>query len=367
MFEYLTKLFGFVVGTDDDEKADDDNYCDAPKSTGLCGFSYLFKKKRIEFDDQFSFTIHYFTTNEVWLAANPFAAGLGFKNTDQAVDEVVDARYKSTIDQLLFNNSNSSSNLVCVNKHGVLQLLDHIDFPNKAEFTAWLIENVFTELEGKLVTTSSIDEKLGKMLKAVDGIKQHNDEMARTSEQFKSQVIERFELFDRRIAELNEKMTMFDNVDDLYRRLRDHHRNLAPNQNLRRPSFLSSVCSSPSDPQANAVDRNHYNNDLTRYETVRFPRDTSKHPRLSVFVKPAEDGTKLAFLTSQQRRHGALKRKFNDMEMIYDNVHPNPQLAIQCINEELDLKNFDYRKQTRRILHMNCSVDTAKSFINENL
>ncbi|ACI28723.1 38.7K protein [Agrotis ipsilon multiple nucleopolyhedrovirus] len=375
MFEFIVNLFGGSGGGD--KGGDESSGVVANKSGLLCGFSYLFKKKRIRFDEQFSFTIHYLFNDEIWLAANAFAAGVGFSDPAEAVRQFVDSKYKCSLNQLVFNvggggggggeDNNAEEGLVCVNKHGVLQLLDQIDFDNKAEFMAWLIENVYAELENKFLP-SPIDEKLNKMLTAVDDIKQHNDELARTNEHFKSQVIERIEMFDRRIAQLNDKMVMFENVDELYRRLREHHRTTTAStssaaRHLRHPSFLSASDVGGGD----SGDIIGENGDLCRYETVRFPRDTSKHPRLSVFVKPSESGTQLAFVASQQRRHGVLKRKYNDMEMIYDSVHPNPQLAMQCINEELDMKNFDYRKQSRRTLHINCSVDTAKSLIHENL
>lgn len=355
MFQFIHKLL-FGSGEEEEQNSTSTTATTTIKKPRLAGFSYLFKKKRLQFDEQFSFTMHYLFNDELWLAACAFADGIGYADADAAVRDHVDQKYKRSVNQLLFNSDNSQDcSVVCINKHGVLQLLDCIDFMNKAEFTAWLLDNVFVELEGKFVP-SPIDEKLTQVLKAIDGLQQHNSEMALTNEQFKSQVIEKFDAFDRRVAELNDKMAMYENVDDLYRRLREHHRTLDREQPM---SFLSS---------SDGDRRNDSNNEeCIRFDTVRFPRDTSKHPRLSVFVKPHDDGTQLAFVASQQRRHCALKRKYSDMEMIYDSVHPNPQLAMQCINEELDMKNFDYRKKSRRILHINCNVDTAKSFIQENL
>jgi prophage antirepressor-like protein len=352
MFEFLSSLFGgggaeatFVV---------DDNVCSSTsKKPKLSGFSYLFKKKRIEFDQQFRFTIHYLYNEEIWLAANSFASGIGFADPDEAVSTCVVDCYKRSLNQLVFNSDQEAS-VVCINKHGVLQLLDHIDFECKAEFTAWLIENVYCELEGKFVP-SPLDEKLNKVLAAVDGIQRHNVDAAETNERFKAQVIER-------VAELNAKMSMYENVDDLYRRLREHHRTVRPADDQRRMSFMSSSSCHPQEAATGSG-----NVETSRYENVRFPRDVTKHPRLSVFVEPHGDSTHVAFVASQQKRHGALKRKYNDMEMIYDSVHPNPQMAMQCIDEELNMKNFDYIKTTRRRMKINCNVDTVKSFIQENL
>lgn len=340
MLKFIKNLF-FVKHNDDNEESENNN-----NKSRLAGFSYLFKTKRVCFEEKFRFTIHYLFNDEIWLAAHSVAEGLGFENAQYAIGNYVNEKYKRTINQLVFNNyEQDDDSLICINKLGMLQLLDYLDFENKAEFTAWLIEDMFCQLEDKFIP-SPLDAKITKVLNTVDYIKQHNDEMLRTNEQFKSQVIERFECFNKQITELHDKISMYDNIEELYKRLQDHHGSR---------NFLVSDCS------------NHHS-DMCRYETVRFPRDASKHPRLSIFAKPSENGTtQLSFLASQQRHHNSLKRKYNDMEMIYDNIHPNPQLAMHCINEELELKNFNYTKRNRRTIVVNCSLDTAKSFINENI
>ncbi|ACI47384.1 38.7 kDa protein [Spodoptera litura nucleopolyhedrovirus II] len=363
---FFAKLFGYRRSEEEEEYEDDNNqHNETPspsrKLPSPSGFSYLFKTKRIQFDDQFSFSINYLFNDEVWIAADKLAEGLGFPDPQRAINKLVDGKYKRTINELVFNNSiNETDGLLCVNKHGVLQLIDHLDFKNKAEFTAWIIEEVYVELENKFLP-SPLDDKLNKVLAAVDTIKQHNNEASRTNDQFKNQVIERFEWFNVQISELNKKMTMLNNVDELYKRLQDYHKSTTTSRT--RLSIFSTEGNGGSGGGDDETLSSH-----TRYETVRFPRDTSKHPRLSVFVKPLEEGTtEIAFLASQQRRHNALKRKFNDMEMVYDNIHPNPQLAMHCINEELDIKQFDYTKRSRRVIHVNSPVETVKSFINENL
>lgn len=377
--KFFAKLFGYYYDDEDDNNNDIINNDERKNiSSLLSGFSYLFKTKRIQFDDQFSFTINYLFNDEVWIAGNKLAEGLGFPDPQTAIDEFVDGKYKRTINELVFNNSvNDTNGLVCVNKHGVLQLIDRLDFKNKAEFTAWIIEEVYVELENKFLP-SPIDDKLNKVLAAVDTIKQHNNEALRTNDQFKDQVIERFEWFNVQISELNKKMSMLNNVDELYKRLQDYHRSNSRSNGGGGP-LLTTIFSNNTSLSSSSSFSNENNlsgggagngmleNEHTRYETVRFPRDTSKHPRLSVFVKPSEEGTDIAFITAQQRRHNALKRKFNDMEMIYDSVHPNPQLAMHCINEELDVKQFDYTKRSRRVIHVNSPIETVKSFINENL
>nr|ADV91248.1 38.7 kDa protein [Spodoptera frugiperda multiple nucleopolyhedrovirus]AFH58979.1 38.7 kDa protein [Spodoptera frugiperda multiple nucleopolyhedrovirus]QED40217.1 38.7K [Spodoptera frugiperda multiple nucleopolyhedrovirus] len=382
LLQFLAKLFGYYDNDDDDENDHHNNEKEQEeeeqtllpkKRTGgglLAGFSYLFKSKRLKFDDQFSFTINYLFNDEVWIAGAKFAEAMGYPDPQRAIDKLVDDKYKRTINELVFNNHHDDNNsLICINKHGVVQLLDNLDFKNKAEFITWIIEDVYLELENKFIP-SPIDEKLSKVLAAVDTIKEHNSEVVRTNDEFKTQVIERFEWFNVQISELHNKVNMLNNVDDLYKRLQDYHRN-------KKQLFSDSNSSGILDINDSASFFNNNNNANTcnnngngpRYEMVRFPRDSTKHPRLSVFVKPSEDGegTEVAFLAAQQRRHGALKRKFNNMEMIYDSVHPNPLLAMHCINEELDMKQIDYTKRSRRLLKVNTSVDTVKSFINENL
>lgn len=342
MFKFLINLFF------------NNNNSEEEKKPRLAGFSYLFKAKRVCFEEKFNFTIHYLFNNEVWLAACSVAEGLGFENSQYAIENYVSEKYKRTVNQLVFNNQNDDGHdsLICINKLGVLQLLDYLDFENKAEFIAWIIEDLFCQLEDKFIP-SPLDLKITKVLNTVDYIKQHNDETVRTNDQFKSQVIERFECFNKQITELHNKISMYDNIEELYNRLQDHHGSR---------NFLNT---SSDDDDNNNINNN---NNMCRYETVRFPRDASKHPRLTIFAKPSEDGTtQLSFLASQQRHHNSLKRKYGDMEMIYDNIHPNPQMAMYCINEELDLKNFNYTKRSRRTIILNCSMDTAKSFISENV
>lgn len=368
MFEFFAKLFGYA-DDEDVQNVEKNNYNDEEESPPvkqrknlLAGFSYLFKTKRIQFDDQFSFTVNYMFNDEVWIAAEKLALELGFSDPQRAVDKLVDDKYKRTINELVFNNINVDENndsLMCVNKHGVLQLLDHLDFKNKAEFTAWIIEEVFVELENKFLP-SPVDEKLNKVLDAVDTIKQHNDQVSRTNTEFKDQVIERFEWFNAQISKLDNKITALNDVDELYKRLQDHH----TKNNFKNDRSIFS-CSSNTITTAGAAAESDDDNNAARY--VRFPRNTSIRPRLSVFVKPVADGTELAFVTAQQRNHKALKRKYNDMEMIYDSVHPNPQMAVHCINEELVNKRIRHLKFSRRQMHVYGSVDTVKSFINENL
>ncbi|AUV65276.1 38.7K [Alphabaculovirus myunipunctae] len=350
LFEYLINWWCGGVG--DNRRVDDDDDDDDAK------FSYIFKKKRIEFNDQFDFTIHYLhKNNDIWLNGKSFARGIGYADGAEAVRCCVDDKYKQNLNRLIFNKiaaggDGEQTSCVCINKHGVLQLIDHTEFDGKAEFTAWLIDSVFRQLENR---PSPLDEKLGKVLVAVDNIQKHN-----------FAVDERFEKFDRRIAELNDRMRAYENVESLYKRLREHHRNAIDEDGGggggggvidRRMSFLSSSAING----AGGVVGN-------RCELVRYPRDTTKHPRLSVFVRNLDDEkTQVAFLTAQQKRHRTLKRRYADMEMIYDSVHPNPQMALQCIDEELNMKNFDYHKTTRHRMNINCSVDTVKSFIQENL
>ncbi|AKC91631.1 ac13 [Lambdina fiscellaria nucleopolyhedrovirus] len=133
--------------------------------------------------------------------------------------------------------------------------------------------------------------------------------------------------------------------------------------------------------------RFNINNEVNemRYDTVKYPKDATKHPRLAVFVKSKNTPalsydnehdkatlgnvatTDVAFLTGQNQHLKSNKRKYEaaDMELVYDAVHPNPLMAVLCFNEELELKNFKFSKKSKRFYNVECDVETMKSFINE--
>ncbi|AHH82716.1 38.7 kDa protein [Buzura suppressaria nucleopolyhedrovirus] len=318
-------------------------------------YSYLFEEKTLTFDNQFCFVLRYLIKNEeIWMIGYDLAAGIGFDNPNLAVNRYVQFTEWKSVNQLLFDKFTADDGIKCINRNGALQLLNNIDFKNKAEFIACLLET-FNELEHfhKPSSTSIVndDDKFDKLLEAIEAIKCNNTLLLENNTTFKTQIIDKlgaFELqFSHQIQELHNKIIQYENVEQLYTRLKKYHKTLEG-------SALDDCCSI-------------FNEHQNRYETVRFPRNPSKFPRLAVYVKPDNQGTQLAIIAGQQKNMQARKRKYKDMELVYDSVHPNPLLAVHCINEELDNKNYNYSKRGKRVYHIQSDVNTVKSFINENV
>nr|AFS52014.1 DekiORF137 [Dendrolimus kikuchii nucleopolyhedrovirus] len=102
---------------------------------------------------------------------------------------------------------------------------------------------------------------------------------------------------------------------------------------------------------------------------VTFPRDTAKHQHLAVFSEALDDcNTRLAFVSGQMQHFRKRKMQYeDDMETVFDGVHPNPVLAIQCISEKFYDKNYKVRKLARRLIDVNCNASVAKEVIHEVL
>ncbi|QEI03700.1 hypothetical protein [Rachiplusia nu nucleopolyhedrovirus] len=329
-------------------------------------FSYIFKKKRIVFENILCFTVRYLVHDrEVWMLAQDFARGISYREPDNVADVVQSQYVKSLNEILLFRNNDSSSNdsktssEICVNKYGILQILDNVEFAEKSKFTTWLIEIVFAELEsesrlnfGHQQPSSHLDSKLVKVLDAIESLKNTSFVIA----DLRQDICEMFNKLEKKMS-----------AEELHKMLHEYYRRHEPvnGKDTMEDGHLSFLSDS------RLCDINGEDNEerqLCRYETVRFPRDSSKHPRLAVYAKELDANcTEIAFLSGQSRRHRTLKRKYDDMELIYDDIHPNPQLAILCFNEELDMKSLKFRKKNRRLMQVDCSLATARSFIHENL
>ncbi len=367
MFAYIKSLF---LGQAKQLQPTSDDGKEKERIKYEAAFSYIFKKKRIVFDDLFCFTIRYlYHDRDIWIMAQDFARGVGLVDPDN-IGHIIDRKYMKTINEIIFfNNVNLVSHELnidsdddvcfCINKHGILQVLENVEFVNKPEFTSWLLESVLFELESQYLPISPIDNKLTKVLDALESIKSTGFDL----ETLRQDINEKFDALEKRMS-----------IEVLHDKLREYHNqtNYGPDNGRDvyddcRFSLLSDIRSRNGGGNNTVVDCSNERR-LCRYESVRFPRDSSKHPRLAVYVKSLDDNsTEIAFLSGQSRRHRAMKRKFSDMELVYDNVHPNPQLAIMCLNEELDMKNLKYKKKNSRMLHVDCSLSTARSFISENL
>ncbi|QHB21792.1 38.7K protein [Artaxa digramma nucleopolyhedrovirus] len=434
MFQIIGKLFNslFFKRTNDDEDGDEDkNYNDEhdnkkfTKSTmSNANFSYLFQTKKIYFNgigktntDDYVVLKYFIKDKTVWLCGKTFARAIGFENFEHALYRCVDFENARPTSWLLRNFNETYRHVVndenddddeedenvknkqnwCINKMGAIQLLDNIDFENKAQFIVCLLET-FNELEteekkecaskynvargiggggGGASGEDKDEEKLIKVLKAVEIANKNNTMLIENNNSYNSQLIDKFCAFEERFAErldkLNKKIDYYDNIEDLFTKLCENHNNKDNNNKKTKRNdgtlgsasnltFLSETCSSLRDYDGAAVAVN-------KYETVKFPRNVLKHPRLAVYVKPAVDdrGTQLAFLSGQQRTINARKRKFRDMELILDCVHPNPLLALNCFDEDLESKKFNFYKKTKRLYHIDSDIETVKNFINENI
>lgn len=333
-------------GDEDDDGSGDEDYSNN-------NFSYILKKKTIRFDNQFNFNVRYFVKqSEIWLVGRDFAKGIGYKNANTAVHCFVDSKYKIALDDLINGSvveSEYDNSVWCINKHGVLQLLDNIDFENKAEFTAWLLDTTtFYETTTSTVTTPPLDQKITQAVELMmNELKQNNANQIRSNQEFSERVAvkfgqfeERLNKFENKLAQLHGKLNSYENLSNLYTRLCDHHQQL-------------NVVAEPASLRPN---------------TIRMPKDESKHPRLAVFVKAdPSGGTEIAYMGGQRKHYLQRKRKYKDMELVYDAVHPNPQMAIHCINEELDSKQYKIAKKSKRTVIVECDVDVAKSLIVNNV
>ncbi|UOQ18892.1 38.7K [Olene mendosa nucleopolyhedrovirus] len=108
--------------------------------------------------------------------------------------------------------------------------------------------------------------------------------------------------------------------------------------------------------------------------TVKLPKDSTKHPWLAVFAKEVRreeaDGaaaTQIAFATSRASA-SARKRKYSDMNLIYQGVHPNPHLAVCCITEEWQDRGLSFSKRARQPVYVvDSNIQNVKASIYENI
>nr|AOL56992.1 38.7K protein [Chrysodeixis includens nucleopolyhedrovirus] len=394
MFNFIKRLLfsDHAVDDNDSNHVDESDHFRRKRQQDTKSFSYIFNKKTLCFD-QFSFLLRYlFHEDEIWILASDFAEGIGLNNIDEAIGFIENDRYKKTVRDLLnFKRNPETSSMTMetkkkifvINKHGAMQILDNVNFENKIEFTTWLIENVFDAMKEQHLSSKKkplpivslpIEEKMTEMLRVFDAFVKNTETFTMDTltknneaiETLKTQMCENFAKIEKKISAQElcgqlEKYRIESNRNSYRGGGVDGH-NIETNSE----NYVVDDCRFHGDVDSQSDDAGC--RQMCRYESVRFPRDSSKHPRLAVFVKPLDNNsTQIAFLSGQTRRHRAMKRKYNDMELVYDSVHPNPQLAMLCLNEELDMKNFNYKKKTRRTFQVESSVETVKSFITENL
>ncbi|AAQ88176.1 38.7K [Ectropis obliqua nucleopolyhedrovirus] len=393
--EFIQKLFNTLFGLTTTTKSNDDqskvkdqekinNFAQCLRKKNNKAKSYLFEQKTLTFYDQFCFDLRYLYKDELWLMGKDLAEGVGFQNGTSAIRRCVERHNVKTVDQIIFKRHNDenvetmlSSDIVdnmpplyslLINKDGALQLLEHIDFDNKLEFVSCLRET-FNDLElgfndgNKVVApppSPTLEHKFNQLLQAIEKISVTNETLLSGADNLNNQFYGFEQKLERQIEELNDKIRNYDNIEELYNKLMKYQKAISPQSLCSNLSFLSET----------NVTSQQFNVDTSmQYQTVKFPKNPAKFPRLVVFLKSnkSNNGSTMVFLCGQQKSICSRKRKYEDMEIVYDSVHPNPLMAIHCIDEELSNKNYNYVKQNKRKYQLDMSVDAAKSFINENV
>lgn len=332
-----------------------------------CNYSYILKKKEVDFE-KFTFTIRYLldANNKCWIVGTDFAQGLRYHDPVYALKRFVAEDYKQSIHELVFRQNDDDDDeddqhgsCVCINQSGAIQLVNQLHLDNKIGLITWLIKDFFPSICNK-TTNNHDNDLLNRILIHVESLKTDNEQFKMSNEQFKLAYEQRFNDIEQRLNTMDSKLCSIDTVDTLYDKLRDHHRRIK--HNLMPESLMDGGERTTSD----------YSED--QYGNVRFTRDITKHPHLGVVVKALNDGhvagkprTQISFITGQGDYYIQKKRKLDEShgELIYDSIHANPQMEIHRINEELQSKNYNIAKRTKRSVIVECTVPTAKSFINE--
>ncbi|QUJ09317.1 38.7K protein [Gynaephora ruoergensis nucleopolyhedrovirus] len=373
MFNILNNLFNIMHGKKYDKK---ETTTFLPK---LPDFSYLFKQKKIIYNEHVknksdveeSITIKYFVKNkQVWMSGRHFAHEIGFENVDYALDRCVDFHNARPIAWLLTtgdveardNGFESDQQDKCINKLGALQLLDNIEFDNKAKFIICLLETI-NMLESANEKEQRIeDEKLSKILNAVELANENNTNLNVCYAQLINKLGEFESRFNDQLEIFNKKIDYCNNIEVLYSKLREYHCKIHNGKienadDVGNLSFLS--------------EKHHSDNDVTEKKfKMRFPKNSAKHPRLAVYVKPSDDdsgATEIALLAGQQKNVNVRKRHYKDMELVVDRVHPNPLLALNCLDEDLQNSNFNFLKKTKRSYQIDCGIEAVKRFIHDSV
>ncbi|ABL75957.1 38.7 kDa protein [Maruca vitrata nucleopolyhedrovirus] len=211
----------------------------------------------------------------------------------------------------------SSLGALFATKQGLLEILMRLNFANKSA----ALLHIQTEGE-----RDDLRDKIESVLKHVKKLNTNSENFMVTHETFKNEVGNRFEQFESRLHELDAKLNTLQSVE-------------------------TAVVASENN-----------------YGRVTFPRDITKHQHLAVFSERINDHIKLAFVLGQERHFRKRKMRFeDDMEVLYDGVHPNPLMAIQCINEKLYDKNYKIRKIAKRVIDVDCTPNVVREVIQEVL
>nr|AYU75307.1 38.7 kDa protein [Spodoptera littoralis nucleopolyhedrovirus] len=331
---FIQKTFS-ILKTDDDD--DDDRELHIASSAAK-----RLGRKLLHFKNLFSFYIRYVIVEDAaWFVAHDFARGIGHDDVRDS-HRYVEKRYRRSLDQLLNNDQDyvgGDATVWCIDKHGCLQLLDAIeDFEDKSDFTVWFLNDIVARLEKK------DGEILNRILDSVEQIKRGDAE-------FRNTVVSNFKDYDIRLNSLSERIACLDRIDTLYDRLKEYTEH-------NKKQF----------PIASERQQQHDGRWIDNTAVVRYPRDLSKRPRLCVLIETNEDNgaTIIKFIAGQHQYcdRQYRKRKFGQ-QLVYDNVHPNPQLEFIRLCEELESKNYKVTKLSRSSVRIDdLPLESAKSFVN---
>nr|BEV20870.1 hypothetical protein [Bombyx mori nucleopolyhedrovirus] len=250
------------------------------------------------------------------------------KGLEIAHDDILDCNWDSDqvyhLNEIIFHKQKSKRDLnslgaLFATKQGLLKILMRLNFDNKSNALLHL------QTEGE---RDDLRDKIESVLKHVKKLNTNSEKFMVTHETFKNDVGNRFEQFELRLNELDAKLNMLQSAEKLKTTIVTESKN----------------------------------------GTVTFPRDITKHQHLAIFSERIDDRIKLAFVLGQERHFRKRKMRFeDDMEVLYDGVHPNPLLAIQCINEKLYDKHYKIRKIAKRVIDVDCTHNVVKEVIQEVL
>jgi Protein of unknown function (DUF3627) len=227
------------------------------------------------------------------------------------------------LNEIIFPKSNSDRSLeslgsLFATQKGIANILKKLQFENK-------IEVIMNLMRVHNVERDHLHDKIETVLKHVRNLNENSEKFLECHETFKTEVSTKFANFETRLNELNTKLNTIQTAEKIKNIVHQHVR-----------------------------------------DQVMFPRDITKHQRLAVFSERVDDHTRLAFVSGQESHFRKRKAQFeDDMEVLYDDVHPNPLLAIHCISENFYNKNYKVNKLGKRVINVNCDVNVAKNIVHE--
>ncbi|AHD25624.1 ac13 [Choristoneura murinana nucleopolyhedrovirus] len=194
-------------------------------------------------------------------------------------------------------------------KHGLIQLLQQLPVATK--------EDVLMAIKtDKGYAREDMRDKIEAVLDQIKTLNANSDKFISAHKSFKHEVGARFEQFEQRLNALDSKITAH-----------------------------ATTQAAPG---------------------VVFPRDVTKHPHLAVFMSRAEEtgNTQIAFARGQENHYRKRRLEFeDDMDVMFEGVHPNPLLAVHCIREEFANSGHKIRRLSKKVIEVKCTLNAAKDII----